>query len=127
MQLLLDTLSFLWLIHDDPRLGPHSRRLLLQADVVLLSAASLWQLAERNASGHPEAPTASAALHWAEASGLQLLPIHTSHLLQLEQLPPQHPPADLLLLAQAIATPLTLVSPNHSLRGHGCWVVDPRH
>ena len=126
MQLLLDTLTFLWLIRDDPRLGPQGRRLLQGADLVLLSAASLWQLAQHNGIGHPEALTALEALHWAEASGLQLLPIHTTHLLQLEQLPPHHPPADRLLLAQAITTPLTLVSPKHSLRGHGCWVVDPR-
>ena len=126
MQLLLDTLSFLWLIHDDPRLGPNGRDLLQEADLVLLSAASLWQLAQREPGEQPEAPTAMEALHWAEASGLQLLPIHTTHLLRLEQLPPEHPPADRLLLAQAITTPLTLVSPKHSLRGHGCWVVDPR-
>ena len=126
MQLLLDTLSFLWLIHDDPRLGPHSRGLIQhQSDVVLLSAASLWQLAQP-APGRPPNLSAAQALHWAEASGLQLLPIHTAHLLALEQLPPQHHPVDRLLLSQAIHTPLTLMSPKPSLRGQGCWVVDPR-
>jgi len=107
MQLLLDTLTFLWLIHDDRRLGPLSRRLIQgHADLVLLSAASLWQLAQAPPGPHPAAtPTAAEALHWAEASGLQLLPIHTAHLLALERLPPQHHPADRLLLAQAIDTP----------------------
>jgi len=128
MQLLLDTLTFLWLIHDDRRLGPLSRRLIQgHADLVLLSAASLWQRAQAPPGPHPAAtPTAAEALHWAEASGLQLLPIHTAHLLALERLPPQHHPADRLLLAQAIDTPLTLMSPKASLWGQGCWVVDPR-
>jgi PIN domain nuclease of toxin-antitoxin system len=126
MRLLLDTLSFLWLIHNDRRLGPISRGLIQrQADLVLLSAASLWQLAQPAPGGTPTL-TATQALHWAEASGLQLLPIHTTHLLALEQLPPQHQPVDRLLLAQAIHTPLTLMSPKASLRGQGCWVVDPR-
>ena len=126
MQLLLDTLSFLWLIHDDPRLGRVSRGLIAHhADVVLLSAASLWQLAQP-ATGPSPKLTAAAALHWAEASGLQLLPITTAHLLALEQLPPDHHPVDRLLLAQAIHAPLTLMSPKASLRGQGCWVLDPR-
>ena len=61
MQLLLDTLSFLWLIHDDPRLGRVSRGLIAHhADVVLLSAASLWQLAQPATGPSPKLTAAEA-------------------------------------------------------------------
>jgi len=145
MHLLLDTRTFLWMISDDPRLGPRSRDLIAkQADLVLLSLASLWQIAcgtrgtngmnsssGNRASKSSNSPTGgltvSAALHWAEASGVQLLPIQTAHLIALEQLPPHHQdPFDRMLLAQAIHTPLALMSANEALRPYGCLLVDPR-
>lgn len=129
MQLLLDTRTFLWVIRDDPRLGWRSRDLIAdQADLVLLSVASLWQIAA-SAGNRPQpgALTVAQALHWAEVSGVQLLPIQPAHLIALEQLPPHHHnPVDRLLLAQAIHTPLVLMSANGALRPYGCLLVDPR-
>ena len=133
MHLLLDTRTFLWMISDDPRLGPRSRDLIAkQADLVLLSLASLWQIAcglSISGGNNPDGTglTVAASLHWAEASGVQLLPIQTAHLIALEQLPPHHQdPFDRLLLAQAIHTPLALMSDNEALRPYGCLLVDPR-
>ncbi len=45
MKLLLDTHTFLWFIEDSPRLSAEVKRL-LESDVdLLISAASLWEIA----------------------------------------------------------------------------------
>jgi PIN domain nuclease of toxin-antitoxin system len=45
MKLLLDTNVFLWFIEDNPHLSAHAKAL-LESDVnLLISAASLWEIA----------------------------------------------------------------------------------
>lgn len=45
MKLLLDTHAFLWFIEDSPRLSSSARDLLESDSELLLSIASLWEIA----------------------------------------------------------------------------------
>ncbi|MGB1130038.1 MAG: type II toxin-antitoxin system VapC family toxin, partial [Haloferula sp.] len=44
MRLLLDTHAILWMVADDPRLGDPQREMLQQADELLWSVASMWEI-----------------------------------------------------------------------------------
>ena len=114
MRLLLDTHAFLWAITDDPKLGPASRELIThQASGVFLSHVSLWEIAIKHALAREDMPlSAGEAIPWAEQSGFAFLPIHLSHLLALEQLPPHH------------RDPFTLLSADAAFTAYGCPLQD---
>jgi PIN domain nuclease of toxin-antitoxin system len=92
MRVLLDTHTFLWAISDDARLGAVSRSLIFdQAERVLLSHISLWEIAIKHALARTDMPVSAAeASSWADASGFELLPLALEHVLTLEQLPLHH-------------------------------------
>ena len=71
MRVLLDTHTFLWAITDDARLGDVSRSLIFdQAERVLLSHISLWEIAIKHALARADMPVSAAeASSWADASG----------------------------------------------------------
>ena len=71
MRVLLDTHTFLWAISDDSRLGAVSRSLIFdQAERVLLSHISLWEIAIKHALARADMPVSAAeASSWADASG----------------------------------------------------------
>ena len=129
MRVLLDTHTFLWAISDDARLGAVSRSLIFsQAESVLLSHISLWEIAIKHALARADMPVSAAeASHWAEASGFDLLPLALEHILTLEQLPLHHrDPFDRLLVAQAISEPLTLLSADAALVPYRAMLHDAR-
>ena len=126
MKLLLDTHVFLWSIT--------SRRLSAAADVVFLdpdntlylSAASYWEICIKLSIGKltlPEDWQAIAdiamtinAIHW--------LPVEKAHCLELLKLPHHHrDPFDRLLIAQARAEGLTLLTADPNFRGYDVVVV----
>ncbi len=53
MKLLIDTHTFLWFIDDNPRLSAAAKALLESEAEVLMSAASLWELAPKVSIGKP--------------------------------------------------------------------------
>ena len=58
MNYLLDTHAFLWFINDDKALSPTVRRLIEAADdTILLSIASLWEMAIKVSLGKLLAPS----------------------------------------------------------------------
>ena len=129
MQLLLDTHAFLWAIGDDPRLGSQSRDLITtQADRVLLSHVSIWEIAIKHALARSDMPISAAqAIQWSQECGFAFLPVDLPHLLTLEQLPQHHrDPFDRLLLAQSLCESLTLVSADAAFLAYGCPLQDAR-
>lgn len=116
MNLLLDTHIALWALSDDPRLSKRAQALLLDAgNKVSVSTISLWEIAIKHALGRggQNAVTigAGAALNLIEAAGFAILPVSASHAVAVDDLPRLHAdPFDRLLVAQAIAEPLRLVT-----------------
>ncbi|MDR0945512.1 MAG: type II toxin-antitoxin system VapC family toxin [Bifidobacteriaceae bacterium] len=113
MNLLLDTHIALWALTDDPKLPPAARELLLDPEnTVTVSAASVWEVAIKHAR-HPDSVTVSGqeVLRDFGEAGYRLLPITARHAATVDSLPPIHQdPFDRILVAQAIAEPLRLVS-----------------
>ena len=109
MRLLLDTDALLWLLAGDPRLGTQARQEVEAAAELVVSAASLWEIAIKVSIGKLAAlPGLPAVL--AEA-GVRRLGIEDEHLRRLESLPWHHrDPFDRLLVAQAQAEALTVLT-----------------
>lgn len=113
MRLLLDTHVALWALSDDPRLSQRARALIADpANDVLVSAVSLWEIAIKHALGRGDMPiSGDQALDWFRQAGYALLPIAPDHAAAVEHLPDHHrDPFDRLLVAQAIAEPLRLLT-----------------
>jgi PIN domain nuclease of toxin-antitoxin system len=116
VRLLLDTHIALWALVDDPRLPATARGLIGDpANDIVVSAATLWEIAIKHAlaRGAPnDMPIpAQRALELFRASGYEALDITPPHVLALETLPPLHgDPFDRMLVAQALAEPLRLLT-----------------
>lgn len=110
MRLLLDTHIFLWAVAGSPQLKPAVRRLIDSADEVCVSAVSIWEIAIKSGLGKIDAD-AQALADCIAASGFVHLPITAAHAAGVAQLAPHHSdPFDRLLVAQAMAEPLKLVT-----------------
>ena len=112
MRLLLDTHIALWALTDDPRLSARARSLIEDpANQVLVSAATVWEIAIKHALARTDMPISGAeALDWFRLAGYDLLPISPEHAAAVERLPNHHrDPFDRLLVAQAQTEPLRLL------------------
>ena len=120
MRILLDTHIFLWAITSDSRLSTAQRDLFLDdASDLFLSAASVWEILIKNGLGRLSMPTPSTdyIVKQMEKNRIALLPIRVAHLAELENLPPLHrDPFDRMLVAQARAEKMPLLSANAAIR-----------
>lgn len=110
MQLLLDTHVFLWAVAGSPSLKPAVRRLIESADEVYVSAASIWKIAIKARLGKIRADpvTLAAAI---ETSGFLELSVSATHAAGVARLELHHnDPFDRLLIAQALAEPMKLIT-----------------
>ena len=114
MRLLLDTHAFLWWLVDSPRLPQPVRRAIEdEANDVLVSAASAWEIATKHRIGKlPEARAVALDIAGVIAGeGFQELPITVDDAARAGSLPgPHRDPFDRMLIAQAQARNLVIVS-----------------
>ena len=131
MRLLLDSHTFLWFLLRPPT-GERFYELCLDPDNDLyLSAVSYWEIAIKAGLGKLDLTA-----DWPEVfdreiavNGIEWLPIAKAHCLELLKLP--HPglvsghrdPFDRLLIAQARAEGLTLLTADPNFRGYDVAVV----
>ena len=114
MRLLLDTHAFLWFLSGDPSLSARARAAMEEpANDLLLSVASLWEIAIKVSLGKLTLPgdyESFLAAQLAE-NDIQLLGIGLAHMSRVVTLPFHHrDPFDRLLIAQAIAEQVPIVS-----------------
>lgn len=113
MKLLLDTHAFLWFMEDNPRLSVRAKAL-LESDVeLLISTPSLWAIAIKTGLGKLtlSQPYETFIPQQLEQNMIAILPIELAHLAVVSALPFHHrDPFDRLLIAQAIAERLPVVS-----------------
>lgn len=113
MRLLLDTHIALWAIIDSPRLNAQARSLILDsANSIHISTASVWEIAIKHMLGQGGMPiSGTQAAVYFQAAGYTELAVVNAHIVMLETLPPHHKdPFDRLLVAQALAEPLRLLT-----------------
>ena len=122
-RVLLDTHVFLWAITADPRLSERHRRIWLEgASDLWLSVASIWETLIKSGLGKLSIPSPATAyiLKQMEKNRVNLLPIRPSHLAALESLPPVHrDPFDRMLIAQANAEAMEILSDDAIIRKYG--------
>ena len=111
---LLDSHTFLWLASDDSQLPQRIRQLALdRQNVLLLSIASIWELAIKTSLGKLVLRTPLNELIDAQltALGARVLPIETEHAVAVADLEFHHrDPFDRLLVAQALVEQVPLLS-----------------
>ena len=110
MRLLLDTHVLLWWLADDSSLGEEAQaRISDLGSAVFVSAATVWEVSIKRALGKLESP--SDLLEQIEASRFEPLGISFAHAHEAGALPRHHDdPFDRMLVAQAIAEDLTVVT-----------------
>lgn len=122
MRLLLDTHVLIWLLADDPSLGPGARAALSAPEAErFVSVVFLWEIALKAALGKLRADPAEVDAALAPA-GLDTLDLARGHELALATLPlrPGHrDPFDRMLLAQAAHEGLTLLAADAKLADYG--------
>jgi PIN domain nuclease of toxin-antitoxin system len=113
MKILLDTHIFLWFINNDPQLSPTAKTL-LESDVdLVLSAASLWEIAIKVSIGKMTLPKPFEIFipEQLQQNQIEILPIAINHLTNLSTLPFHHKdPFDRLLISQSFAEGILIVS-----------------
>jgi PIN domain nuclease of toxin-antitoxin system len=118
-RLLVDTHALLWWLIDDAGLSPTAREALSDpATDVLVSTASVWEIAIKRALGKLSAP--DDLPEHIEAQGFGWLPVEAEHAWQVRDLPPHHrDPFDRLLVAQALVERIPVVSADASFAAYG--------
>lgn len=114
MNLLLDTHAFLWFVWDDARLSARAEQLIEDpANHKFVSVASCWEIAVKVSVGKLKVGEPSQVFLSREIAknNFDLLSISLDHACDVESLPLHHrDPFDRLLVAQAIADKLAIIS-----------------
>jgi len=118
VKFLLDTQLLLWAAGQPERLSAAARALLTNpANVLLFSAASLWEIAIKHSLGRADFRVQPRLLRRGLLdNGYVELPITSQHAVSIDGLPSRHKdPFDRLLLAQALTEGITLLTADEQL------------
>jgi PIN domain nuclease of toxin-antitoxin system len=113
LKLLLDTHVLLWAAGEPEKLSKSARRLLGNpANVLIFSAASLWEIAIKRGIGRDDFQVDPRLLRRGLLdNGYTELPITSTHAVAISALPPLHKdPFDRILVSQAQVEGVTLVT-----------------
>lgn len=124
-RLLLDTHALLWWLQGDERLGSMMvDQVSDPKNQVFVSAASTWEISIKRGLGKLTAPEDMSSV--IEENGFLELPITLFHGDQAGLLPDIHKdPFDRMLIAQAQAEGLVLVTHDSNIKKYGIRTLDP--
>lgn len=118
MRLLLDTHALLWWLADEGLTTDARDAIADPANLVMVSAASAWEISIKKALGKLAAP--DDLEHQVQAGGFAPLPISIGHGIAAGQLARRHEdPFDRMLIAQAFAEGLTIVTRDKRFDDYG--------
>ena len=125
MRLLLDSHVLLWFLWQSPLLGARATVAIADPDnEVFVSAASIWEIALKRAKALLDAPGNLSSV--VEQAGFVPLPLSLMHAEQAAMLPVHHrDPFDRMLIAQAQAEGLVLVTRDAHIRRYGIRTMVP--
>jgi len=118
VRLLLDTHALLWWLADEGLNPPARDAIADPANLVVVSAASAWEISIKKALGKLAAP--DDLERQVQTGGFVPLPISIAHGIAAGQLPHHHEdPFDRMLIAQAFAEGLTIVTRDKRFDDYG--------
>ena len=127
MKLLLDLHKWLWMLAEPERLTANVRSLLADTDKsIFVSVASVWEIRIKHALGKISLPLSFEALVAVskERFNTKFLVIEVAHAMAAPGLPMHHrDPFDRMLVAQALAKDLTLVTADDTLKKYECAII----
>lgn len=124
MRYLLDTHTLIWWMTSNPQLSKYAHALIEQKEqnVSLVSAVSAWEIATKVRLGRLSA-AADLVQDFAfdiEDQKMKILLITADHAIRAGSLPgPHKDPFDRMLIAQAIAENVPIISNDKALDGYG--------
>lgn len=123
MRLLLDTHALLWWLADDPSLGEEARAVIADPGVeVLVSAATIWEIAVKRALGKLDAPADLVAA--IAESGFAEAAVTGADGERAGGLEPHHrDPFDRMLVAQAVRLDAWIVTRDPVFERYGARIV----
>lgn len=123
MRFLLDTHSLLWFLSGDASLSQRARRIIENPDdVILVSIASLWEIAIKHSLGKLKLaqPFDELFPHQLSINSISLLDIQLRHLARISNLEFHHrDPFDRLLAAQSLSEEIPILSSDEALDAYG--------
>lgn len=123
MRLLLDTHIYLWSVSGSQNLSKKAKSLIIDADEVFVSSASIWEASIKASLGKLDVDIEQLVME-IEASGFQTLSVTTTHAARVRQLPDIHrDPFDRLLISQAQCEPLQLLTADKHLSQYSELVI----
>ena len=110
MNLLLDTHALRWWLDDNPTLSAEARDAIADgSNLVFVSAVVIWEVRIKQSLGKLQLPSDFREV--LDSQAFDELPLTVDHAHRLAELPPLHrDPFDRVLVAQAIAERLTIVT-----------------
>ena len=126
MKVLLDTHIALWTLLDSEKLPIEARKLINQENVEpVFSLISMWEIAIKHAINPNKMPISGAQfLDYCTQAGFQQLMVYEEHVLEVEKLkrhenaPSHKDPFDRMLIAQAKAEGIILLTHDSLLSGY---------
>ena len=121
--LLLDTNALIWLYEGSPRIKPIERLLMIPGSKVYISSISWWEIAIKERNG--KLPFKFSQFEkFVDEYDFHELPITKEYLKVYLELPNHHKdPYDLMLLAQAITSPMRLITGDSILAEYSSLVM----
>ncbi|NJM19867.1 MAG: type II toxin-antitoxin system VapC family toxin [Richelia sp. RM2_1_2] len=113
MRFLIDTHTFLWFIHDSPKLSANAKNLLESDNDLWVSIVSLWEIAIKVNISKLTLPNnyENFIPEQLTVNDIEILPIKMAHLAIYTTLPLHHrDPYDRLLIAQAMTEKVSIIS-----------------
>ena len=126
MKVLLDTHIALWTLLDSEKLPIEARKLISQENVEpVFSLISMWEIVIKHAINPNKMPISGAQfLDYCTQAGFQQLMVYEEHVLEVEKLkrdenaPSHKDPFDRMLIAQAKAEGIILLTHDSLLSGY---------
>lgn len=124
MKLLLDSHAFLWWLAEDPKLSAGARQAVADpSSTVHVSAATIWELSIKAFLGKLDLDGAD-LVEEIEENDFSELAITARHSVVAATLPRHHDdPFDRMLIAQAQAEGLTIVTRDPKFRAYGIDII----
>jgi len=127
VKILLDTCAFLWIISGSEKISAKARNVFADPDnEVFFSSVSAWEIAVKQSIGRIESAGELSRIvpEYRELHGIQPLPLDEESVFYLSRLPAIHnDPFDRMLVCQALAKGLVILTPDKKIAGYPARVV----